>query len=361
MTRKAVVAMSGGVDSSVAALLLKRQGYHVIGLFMRSGLQVTDEPTGHQSCCSEADASDARRVADQIGADFYVLNFAAEFGQLIDYFVDEYGRGRTPNPCIVCNRDLKFGHLARYADRVGAEVIATGHYARVESIDGTAALLRGADGGKDQSYSLFPIPLEVLDRVALPLGTMTKSETRRLAREADLLVRDKDESQEICFVADDYVDLIRERRPELLRPGAIVDETGREVGRHDGIAGFTIGQRRGLRVAFGEPRYVTRIDPLTATVFVGRDDDLMAAGLRVESIHWLMPERAGQRFEADVQIRYRHRAERGEIRPAPGGGAEVVFSRPQRAVTPGQAAVFYDGDRVIGGGWIAEAVATGEV
>ena len=165
----------------------------------------------------------------------------------------------------------------------------------------------------------------------------------------------------ISFVADDYVDLIRERRPELLRPGAIVDETGREVGRHDGIAGFTIGQRRGLRVAFGEPRYVTRIDPVTSTVFVGRDDDLMAAGLRVDSIHWLVPERAGRQFEADVQIRYRHRAERGEVRPTPDGSAEVVFARPQRAVTPGQAAVFYDSDRVIGGGWIAEAVATGEV
>ena len=352
--------MSGGVDSSVAALLLKRQGYHVIGLFMRSGLQATDERGGHQSCCSEADASDARRVADQIGADFYVLNFAAEFGQLIDYFVDEYGRGRTPNPCIVCNRDLKFGHLADTADRVGAEVIATGHYARVESIDGAAALLRGVDRGKDQSYALFPISREVLSRVTLPLGAMTKRETRRLAREADLLVRDKNESQEICFVADDYVDLIRERRPELLRPGTIVDETGREVGRHDGIAGFTIGQRRGLRVALGAPRYVTRIDPVAATVFIGPSDDLMAAGMRVENINWLVPEPPGQRFEAEVQIRYRHRAERSEIRPVSGGGAEVMFARPQRAVTPGQAAVFYDGDRVIGGGWIAEAIATEE-
>jgi tRNA-specific 2-thiouridylase len=366
MKPKAVVAMSGGVDSSVAAMMLARQGYHVIGLFMRSGVTITDESCGRQTCCSEADAADARRVADQIGADFYVLNFSRDFEQLISYFVDEYGRGRTPNPCIVCNRDLKFGRLVDYADSVGAEVVATGHYARVETVDGEAALLRGVDGGKDQSYSLFGISRGLLSRIALPIGGQTKAETRRLAREAGLVVRDKDESQEICFVAGDYVDLIRERRPELLRPGPIVDETGREVGRHEGVAGFTIGQRRGVRVAFGEPRYVTRIDPATATVFVGREVDLLAAALAVEDVNWLTDVQFGgaglREFEATVQIRYRHAAAPAVVHPsADGRSATVLFREPQRAVTPGQAAVFYRGDRVLGGGWIARALSAAEV
>ena len=365
MRRKVVVAMSGGVDSSVAAMLLARRGYHVIGLFMRSGVTVTEEVTGRQTCCSEADAADARRVAEQIGADFYVLNFARDFERLIDYFVDEYGRGRTPNPCIVCNRDLKFGRLVDYADTVGAEFIATGHYARVETADGEPMLLRGVDGGKDQSYSLFAIPRTVLARVALPIGGQTKAETRRLAREAGLVVRDKDESQEICFVAGDYVDLIRERRPDLLRPGPIVDETGREVGRHEGVAAFTIGQRRGVRVAFGQPRYVTRIDPATATVHVGREADLLAAALAVEDVNWLTAPCPGPygdgEFEAEVQIRYRHTAAAALVRPSADGGATVLFAAPQRAVTPGQAAVFYRGDRVLGGGWIARALTASEI
>jgi tRNA-specific 2-thiouridylase len=355
MNRKIVVAMSGGVDSSVAAMLLRDQGFEVVGLFMRSG--VSREASGTRTCCSLADAADARRVAEQIGATFYVLNFADEFERLIDRFVAEYGRGRTPNPCIVCNRDLKFGRLIDYADAIGAPEVATGHYARVEKCDGTAALLRGVDRRKDQSYVLFPIAYRRLARIVLPLGGLSKDETRRLARQRGLLVRDKEESQEICFVTGDYLDLIRQRRPELLQAGPIVDETGREVGRHEGIAAFTIGQRKGVRVAFGQPRYVVRLDPATATVYVGKDEDLLAAGLVVEDVNWLLPEAPAESFEAEVQIRYRHAAARAWL-TVTGEGVNVRFVEPQRAVTPGQAAVFYQGDRVLGGGWIAKALKT---
>ena len=227
--------------------------------------------------------------------------------------------------------------------------------------DGEPALFRGADPHKDQSYALFPIAYERLRRVALPLGRQTKDQTRRLAREHGLLVRDKEESQDICFVPGDYVDLIRQRRPDLLKAGPIVDENGKEVGRHEGIAAFTIGQRRGVRVAFGEPRYVVRLDAETATVVVGPNEDLMAGGLVVENINWLTGQvpADGSSFEAEVKIRYRHTAAPAEVRVT-GAHADVRFRTAQRAVTPGQAAVFYQGDRVLGGGWIARALGNEE-
>lgn len=359
MGRKVVVAMSGGVDSSIAALLLRQRGFDVVGLFMRSGVTAVEPGSGRRTCCSQADAEDARRVADRIGADFHVLDFAGDFERLIEQFVAEYGRGRTPNPCILCNRDLKFGRLADYAEALGAELLATGHYARVEHDREGPRLLRAADRSKDQSYALFAIAYARLGHVVLPLGEQTKDETRRLAREHGLPVRDKEESQEICFVTGDYLDLIRARRPELLRPGPIVDETGREVGRHGGVAGFTIGQRRGVGVAFGEPRYVTHIDAAAATVHVGRDADLLAGGMAVEEVNWLVPRPPEAAMEAEVQIRYRHAATPATVTPT-GEGVTVRFREPQRAVTPGQAAVFYQGERVLGGGWIARPLSAGE-
>jgi tRNA-specific 2-thiouridylase len=357
--RKVVVAMSGGVDSSVAALMLMRQGWNVTGLFMRgnssSGATETDAlDTG-------CDDTDARRVAERLGIPLHVLDVGDGFQRLVDYFVDEYGRGRTPNPCIVCNRDLKFGRLLDYALDLGAEAIATGHYARVADGDGEPVLLRSADPDKDQSYALFAIPYARLGRIVLPLGGWTKAEVRRMAVESDLPVHDKTDSQDACFVAGDYADLIRLRRPELLRPGPIVDELGREVGRHQGIATFTIGQRRGVRVAFGRPRYVVSLDAATATVHVGPQEHLLAPGLRVEDVNWLTarPPRDGDVIEADVQIRYKHRAARARVMVRR-NGADVYFREPQRAVTPGQAAVFYVGDRVLGGGWIARAFGVGD-
>ena len=348
MERKVVLAMSGGVDSSVAALLLKQQGYHVTGVFMDSGLSRHSSDAGTH-------ADDARRAAEHLGIELHVLDLAAEFERLIDAFVDEYLRGRTPNPCVLCNRDLKFGRLAAHGDTLGADFMATGHYARVRHSGGEPALLRAADPLKDQSYALFAVPPARLRRVLLPLGDWTKPQVRRLARDQHLPAHNREESQDICFVIGDYMDLIRARRPDALRPGPIVDETGREVGRHEGIAAFTIGQRKGLRIAFGEPRYVTRIDPATATVVVGPSDDLLAAGALVENLHWLTPAAPDGPFEADVQIRYRHTAASARVvRSASDPGAACVrFAAPQRAVTPGQAAVFYQGDRVLGGGWIA--------
>lgn len=357
---KILVAMSGGVDSSVAAHLLKEQGYEPVGVFMRSGVALPDGAAGAPRCCSAEDASDARRVAGQLGMPFYVLNFAEDFGRIIDRFCEEYGRGRTPNPCILCNRDLKFGRLFRYADALGAKCVATGHYARVEWEAGQWRLKRGLDAEKDQSYVLFPIRPERLERVRLPLGERTKQETRTIARELGLAVRDKPESQEICFVTGTIEDLVRERRPDLVRPGPVLDLGGKELGRHAGIVNFTIGQRRGLGIALGEPRYVVAIRPQDAAIVVGPAEALRAKGLVAEEVVWHEPVPA-EPVRAEVQIRYRHAAapawvERLEAEhPAGGDRAEVRFDEPQPAVTPGQAAVFYRGERVVGGGWIVNS------
>jgi len=384
---KILVAMSGGVDSSVAAHLLKEQGYEPVGVFMRSGVALPDGAAGAPRCCSAEDASDARRVAGQLGIPFYVLNFAEDFGRLIDRFCEEYGRGRTPNPCILCNRDLKFGRLFRYADALGAKCVATGHYARVEwpvgpsaSPGGGAAeaglagrrggpvglagrrggeagrwlLARGLDTEKDQSYVLFPIPPERLERVRLPLGERTKQETRALARELGLTVRDKPESQEICFVTGTIEDLVRERRPDLVRPGPVLDLGGKELGRHAGIVNFTIGQRRGLGIALGEPMYVVAIRPQDAAIVVGPASALRAKGLVAEDVVWHEPVPA-EPIRAEVQIRYRHAAAGAWLERLEGDRAQVRFDEPQAAVTPGQAAVFYRGERVVGGGWIVNS------
>lgn len=357
--RRVVVAMSGGVDSSVAALLLREQGYEVVGLFMRVGASggrsaATALPVHprHQGCCSADDAADARRVAGRLGIPFYALNFAEAFEGIIDYFASEYERGRTPNPCIRCNTELKFGRLLRYADAIGARWVATGHYARIEHRDGRATLRRGADPRKDQSYVLFGLKAEALRRTLLPLGVLTKQQVRRIAAEHDLPVSAKPESAEICFVPDrDYVRVVRSRRPEAFRPGPIVTVEGKEVGRHEGVAGFTVGQRRGLRVALGEPVYVTRIDAAANTVVVGPEEALLARSFVVEEVNWLVPP-AGGALRADVQIRYHHRAAPAVVEPRRDAIAVVTFDEPQRAITPGQAAVFYKGDVVLGGGWI---------
>ncbi|GAH26509.1 unnamed protein product, partial [marine sediment metagenome] len=349
----------------VAAHLLKEQGYAPVGVFMRSGVtlgpQDESDLLSSPRCCSAEDASDARRVAGQLDIPFYVLNFAADFQRLIDHFCAEYGRGRTPNPCILCNRDMKFGRLFGYADALGARCVATGHYARVEWEAGRWRLKRGLDRDKDQSYVLFPLPPERLERVRLPLGEITKREVRQIARDLGLAVRDKPESQEICFVTGTIGDLIRERRPDLVRPGPILDLEGDELGRHDGIVHFTIGQRRGLGIALGEPRYVVAIRPETGAVVVGPAEALNRAGFVAEEVVW--HERVpAEPIRAEVQIRYQHAAapawitrldgSSGADGPSGPGRAEVRFDEPQRAVTPGQAAVFYRDDRVLGGGWI---------
>lgn len=402
---KVVVAMSGGVDSSVAACLLVEQGYEVLGLFMRHGatapdhsampqpaacaggktvaragvsegpsdgaphsafriphspdgaraLGVMDRPAGrpHQGCCSANDAADARYVAGLLGIPFYALNFEHDFDELIDYFADEYARGRTPNPCVVCNDRLKFGRVVEYANAVGARYIATGHYARVERQNRRGALFRARDRRKDQSYVLFGLARGVLDRAMFPIGEMEKRDVRALAARYELPNRDKPDSVEICFVPDrDYARVVRERRPDAFVPGEVVDTTGRVLGRHEGIAHYTIGQRRGLGIAAGRPVYVTDLNVTANRVTLGDGEALRSAGLIAERFNYLVDPPA-QPFRAAAQIRYQHAAAAATMHPLEGGGARVMFDEPQKAVTPGQAVVLYEGDRVLGGGWIA--------
>ena len=349
-----LVAMSGGVDSSVAALILKREGRDVVGVFMRHGVALPAGAEPARSCCGVADAYDARRVADRLGIPFYVLDFEEGFRRIIDGFCETYDRGATPNPCILCNRDLKFGRLLDTAGGVEAAEVSTGHYARVERRDGRVLLRRGADASKDQSYVLFPLPQEALARTRFPLGGMAKAEVRALAREAGLPVMDKPESMEICFVpGDDYRALLRERIPGRIREGELRHADGRVLGRHPGHQLFTIGQRHGLGVALGAPAYVVRIDPATNTVVLGGAEGLLSGDCTVRDVVWgIAPPAEGTSLRGAVQIRSQHRAAPAAVTALAGGRAAVRFDSPQRAVTPGQAAVLYEGEIVLGGGWI---------
>lgn len=353
---RVVLAMSGGVDSSVSAVLLKQQGFEVIGLFMRTGTHGHDQgntrPDNKKGCCSAIDAGDARRVADRMDIPFYALDFEREFDRIIDYFADEYLRGRTPNPCVVCNNWLKFGRLWEFAQQLGADHIATGHYAQVKRGEHGAELHRGADPDKDQSYVLHGIKREVLERLIFPIGASRKSEIRALARDAGLSVADKPDSVEICFVpGGDHTEVVRQRRPEAMAMGTIVEKDGTVLGEHDGIDRFTIGQRKGLGVAAGRKRFVLDILPDTHTVVVGDPEDLLANGLVASRVNWLIDVPLGP-FACLAKIRYRHTAVPATVTADANGGAIVHFTEPQTAVTPGQAVVFYEGTRVLGGGWI---------
>jgi tRNA-specific 2-thiouridylase len=350
---RVLVAMSGGIDSSVSAALLKEEGWDVAGVFMRHGVAAgTAAKAGKQGCCSLEDAWDARRVADLLGIPFYVLNFEREFGRIVAYFVDEYDRGATPNPCIRCNRDLKFGRLLDYADSIGAGKVATGHYARVEARSDRVTLRRGVDAKKDQSYVLFPLSQAQLGRCLFPIGGLEKAEVRAIARRLDLRIADKPESQEICFVPDnDHRGLLREKLGDRARPGPLVTTAGEIVGTHPGFQFFTIGQRRGLGVALGRPAYVVAIDPDSNRVVVGDDADLRSSEFEAEEVNWIA-EPPSSPVRALVKIRYNGPGAEAEVEPVGSGVARVRFLEPQRAVTPGQAAVFYKDDEVLGGGWI---------
>ena len=350
---KVLVAMSGGVDSSVAAALLQRQGCDVTGVFICLGHASRADADG-SGCCSPQDAADARRVAEQLGVPMFVLNLADAFGPIIDDFVDQYRRGRTPNPCLHCNARIKFGRLMDRAAELGMDYIATGHYARI-SKNGDAphfSIARGLAREKDQSYALFGIERGRLGRVLLPIGELAgKAEVRQLARELGLQVHDKPDSQEICFVPDDdYAEILRARAPQCLTPGDIVNSAGEVLGRHDGYARYTIGQRKGLGVAAGVPMYVTRIDPATATVTIGPRDECLGRQLSVAGVNW-HADVAGV-FDAVVQIRYNHTGSPARVMITGPHSFDVEFVAPIMAITPGQAAVVYQEDCILGGGWI---------
>jgi tRNA-specific 2-thiouridylase len=354
MAARVVLAMSGGVDSSVAAHLLKQQGYDVIGLFMRTGVHAEDGVAAHKNgCCSAQDAGDARRVADRLDIPFFALDFERDFERIIDYFADEYVAGRTPNPCVVCNNWLKFGKLWSYGRQLGADYVATGHYARVLRRAGRVELHRAADPAKDQSYVLFGLSRHLLTHLLFPIGGYAKQQIRELARQAGLGVHDKPDSVEICFVpGGDHVELVRQRRPGLVTAGRIVDRAGQMLAEHDGIERFTIGQRKGLGFAAGDRRYVLEIIPGENEVVVGEREELLAAGLRASRVNWLIDEPPAGPLSCAVKIRYRHSPAAGTVHATADGGALVTFVEPQPAVTPGQAVVFYDDSRVLGGGWI---------
>lgn len=354
MNARVVLAMSGGVDSSVAAHLLKQQGYDVIGLFMRTGVHrhEDDGPAHKKGCCSALDAGDARRVADKLDMPFYALDFEEDFGRIMDYFVDEYLVGRTPNPCAVCNSWLKFGKLWDYGRQLDADFIATGHYARMVDGHNQRELHRAADPAKDQSYVLFGLNRDILPKLLFPIGGYPKEEVRRLAREMGLGVADKPDSVEICFVPNnDHADFIRRRRPELQTAGNFVDAAGNVLAPHDGYERFTIGQRKGLGYAAGSRRYVLDIIPETRDVVLGDPEALLGTELRASQVNWLIQTPTGP-FRCSAKIRYRHTAAPAAVTPLPEGKAAVVFDEPQSAITPGQAVVFYQGDHVLGGGWI---------
>ena len=351
MKKKVAVAMSGGVDSSLTAAILLYRGFEVVGVTM----WLENEEFNEKSCCSSREVQDAKKVASQLGIVHYVADFRKIFRTEIEnYFVAEYLRGRTPNPCVRCNKKIKFGKLFDFAEYIGADYLATGHYARIIFEDGRFKLKKGVDLKKDQSYVLYNLTAENLSRIIFPLGEMSKAETRNLAESLNLKVADKPDSQEICFVPnDDYKKFISSRagNVDALKAGEIVDTSGKILGHHNGVANYTIGQRKGLGIAAECPLYVVRLDVANHKVVVGRSEEIFSTELIAEDVHWIYPPK---NFPAKLQakIRYGFRVADCEVENF-GENLRVKFFEPQRAITAGQSIVFYDDDEVLGGGIIS--------
>lgn len=356
--RPILVAMSGGVDSSVAAARIVDQGHRVIGIFMRLGTP-DEAPKGvkGKGCCSVGDAEDARAVAHMLGIPLHVISFKREFGKIIDHFVDEYASGRTPNPCVRCNEWLKFGRLHEVAKNLGAKAVASGHHAQIINVDGNPRLARGLDHGKDQSYVLFGAPRARLHEMLLPVGEMTKEDVRKEAKERQLPVANKPDSQEICFVPDDdYARLVKKKVPGTFENGAILSVEGKVIGEHSGHINYTIGQRRGIGIAIGRPLYVVDKDPIQNTITVGGKKNLLSKGIIAKEITW-HEDKPGNHFECLVQWR-----SHGDAVKAMGlfnkkeNTLKLIFDNLQESIAPGQAVVCYRENIVIGGGWIYEAI-----
>lgn len=349
--------MSGGVDSSTAAALLKEEGHEVIGAFMDLWDCSMKDPMPSSSCCSAVNRTDAKRVASLLGIPLHILDMEEIFrNEIIDPFVDQYMAGLTPNPCIRCNERLKFHHLMKKAESIGANIVATGHYARItyEEDNGRPQLLKGIDPNKDQSYFLFPLTRDHMTKVLFPIGSYRKERVREMARNLGLPVSEKEESQEICFVPEgDYRTFIEYYlSPSARKGGEIIDEEGKILGHHEGIHAFTVGQRRGIGIPSSHPLYVLEIDPLTHRVVVGPAQSLYHSRLIAGDLNWIAIDPPRDPIEVMVRIRYRHKEAEAVASPLPDGRVMVSFQNPQRAIAPGQAAVFYKGEMVLGGGWI---------
>jgi tRNA-specific 2-thiouridylase len=351
---RVVVGMSGGVDSSATAALLLKEGYDVIGITLKLWPQDCIS-RAEDKCCGPQAVMDARSVCNNLGIPYYLIDEAEDFQkQVIQYFADEYKAGRTPNPCVMCNERLKFGSLISRARKLGGDYIATGHYARVEkSPEGRTLLKRGKDLKKDQSYFLFSLKQEQLSRTIMPLGELTKTDTRDVARSACLKTADKEESMEICFVPDkDYGRFLTQAKLVEKHKGEIVNLQGQALGHHDGIEFFTIGQRKGLFLTSPKPLYVIELDPERNRVIVGDETALDRDEFKVDRCNWIPFDQPSGPLEVLAKIRYNHPGVAATVTPLPNGEAKVKLSIPQRAITPGQASVFYQDDLVVGGGWI---------